>query len=210
MSRARALVVLIAVAALAGALLAGLDSATRERISTNEARRLIMSIEAVLPPGFDNEPHRDQALGSAPEALGTDEALPVFRARRGGEPAGLAMTVVAPDGYVDSIRLLIGLDANDTVTGVRAISHSETPGLGDGIDVDRSDWILAFNGRRADGAASELGLRRNGGEFDQLTGATITSRAVLNAVRRALRFYALNRTELYALPSVHSDTKHDD
>ena len=93
MSRARALVVLIAVAALAAALLAGLDSATRERIATNEAQRLVLSIQAVLPPGFDNEPHRDQALVSAPEALGTDEALPVFRARRGGEPAGLAMTV---------------------------------------------------------------------------------------------------------------------
>lgn len=210
MSRGRALAVLIVVAALAAALLAGLDTATRDRIADNEAQRLIASLDTVLPGGYDNDPHLDLISVSVPGYLGSAEPLPVFRARRAGEPAGLAITAVAPDGYVDAIRLLIGITADGEISGVRVISHSETPGLGDGIELERSDWIRAFEGRRSDATASGWSLRRDGGDFDQLTGATITSRAVLNAVRRALEYYELHRAELYALPSVNAGQRDDD
>lgn len=204
MSRGRALVVLIAVAAIAAALLAGLDSATRERIAENEAQRLIASLQTVLPGGYDNEPHLDQAWLTAPATLGSKEPLPVFRARRTGQPVGLAITAVAPDGYVDEIRLLIGIDAKGTVSGVRVVSHMETPGLGDGIDIKRGDWILAFDGRRSDDSNESWTLRRDAGELDQLTGATITSRAVVNTVRRVLDYHELNREQLYTLPSANA------
>lgn len=197
MTRGRALAVLVSMAMLAALLLAGLDSATRERIARNESQKLIAMLAAVLPPDYDNEPHLDQAQVSAPAALGSIQALPVYRARRDGQPAGLVMTVIAPDAYVDTITLLVGISAQDKVVGVRAIRHAETPGLGDGIETRRGDWIRAFAGRDVASPRSAWALRRDGGEFDQLSGATITSRAVVNAVRRAVEFYQLNREMLY-------------
>lgn len=204
MSPARALAVLVVVAALAALLLAGLDTTTRERIARNEAQKLMATLQAVLPDDYDNEPHLDRVMLAAPDALGSTDALPVYRARRGGGPAGLVLTAVAPDGYVDAIRLLIGISAAGEITGVRVVAHAETPGLGDGIDAARGDWIQAFEGRDARSPANIWALRRDGGDFDQLTGATITSRAVLNAVRRALDYYRLHRDDLYAIPSEHA------
>lgn len=201
MSPARALAALVIVAALAALLLAGLNTATRERIARNEAQKLMATLQAVLPDNYDNEPHLDRVMLTAPDALGSADALPAYRARSGGDPAGLVLTAVAPDGYVDAIRLLIGVSAAGAVTGVRVVAHAETPGLGDGIDTARGDWILAFAGRDAEASASDWTLRRDGGDFDQLSGATITSRAVLNAVRRALEYYRLHRDDLYAPPS---------
>lgn len=200
MSPVRALAALVIVATLAALLLAGLNMATRERIVRNEAQKLLATLQAVLPDNYDNQPHLDQAMLTAPAALGTVDALPVYRARRGGEPAGLVLTAVAPDGYVDAIRLLIGISATGEIHGVRVVAHTETPGLGDGIDAARDDWILAFDGRDTNLPAATWTLRRDGGDFDQLTGATITSRAVLNAVRLALEYYRMHRNDLYALP----------
>ena len=199
MSPARALAALVIVAALAALLLAGLDATTRERIARNEAQKLVATLQAVLPDNYDNEPHLDRLLVAAPAALGSTDVLPVYRARLDGKPAGLVLTAVAPDGYVAAIRLLIGVSAAGEITGVRVVSHAETPGLGDGIELARSNWILAFDGRDAGSATADWALRRDGGDFDQLTGATITSRAVLHAVRRALDYYRENRDELYAL-----------
>ena len=199
MSPARALAALVIVAALAALLLAGLDATTRERIARNEAQKLLATLQAVLPDNYDNEPHLDRLLVAAPAALGSTDVLPVYRARLGGKPAGLVLTAVAPDGYVEAIRLLIGVSAAGEITGVRVVSHAETPGLGDGIELARSNWILAFDGRDTGSATADWALRRDGGDFDQLTGATITSRAVLHAVRRALDYYRENRDELYAL-----------
>ncbi len=177
MSPVRGLAALVIVATLAALLLAGLNMATRERIVRNEAQKLLATLQDVLPDNYDNQPHLDQAMLTAPAALGSADALPVYRARRGGEPAGLVLTAVAPDGYVDAIRLLIGISA-----------------------ATRDDWILAFDGRNTDLPAATWALRRDGGDFDQLTGATITSRAVLNAVRLALEYYRMHHNDLYALP----------
>lgn len=205
MNPGRALAVLVVVATLAALLLAGLDATTRDRIARNEAQQLMATLQAVLPPGYDNEPHLDRVMIAVPDRPGSADALPVYRARLGDEPAGLVLTAVAPDGYVDAIRLLVGVGADDQVIGVRVIAHTETPGLGDGIDAARSDWILAFDGREAGAADPAWALRRDGGDFDQLSGATVTSRAVLNAVRRTLDYYRMNRETLYALPSVDTD-----
>lgn len=202
MTPARALAVLVAVAALAAMLLAWLDSTTRARIARNEAEQLIATLAAVLPPVYDNQPHLDQLRITAPAALGSADALPVYRARYKGRPAGLALTVVAPDGYMDAITLLVGISSADAIIAVRAIRHAETPGLGDGIEATRSDWVLNFDGRSVASADQPWALRRDGGDFDQLSGATITSRAVVNAVYRALQYYRLNREMLYTQPSV--------
>ena len=203
MSRARALLALVGIAAAAAALLAGMDQLTHTRIAENEARKLLATLVTVLPPsGYDNEPHLDRAWVTDPAALRSTDALPVYRARLGGEPAVLVLSVVSPDGYVDRIRLLVGIDSNGRISGVRVVSHAETPGLGDGIQTDVSDWILGFDGRSLNDPANSWVLRRDGGDFDQLTGATITSRAVVNAVRTALGYAQTNSSALFALAPV--------
>ena len=105
---------------------------------------------------------------------------------------------VAPDGYSGPIRLLVGVNADGTVAGVRVLSHRETPGLGDPIDAARSDWIHGFEGRALDDPpAAAWTVRKDGGAFDEFTGATITPRAVVHAVRRVLEYAQANREALF-------------
>ena len=104
----------------------------------------------------------------------------------------------AVDGYNGNITLLAGINRDGSLRGVRVVSHKETPGLGDAIEAEKSDWIRAFSGRSLrDPAAEQWTVQRDGGEFDQFTGATITPRAVVNAVRMALEYYEANRGRLF-------------
>jgi electron transport complex protein RnfG len=104
---------------------------------------------------------------------------------------------VAPDGYAGAIRLLIAIAPDGTILGVCALSHRETPGLGDFIDTRKSDWMQRFTGKSAGNpAAARWRVRKDGGDFDQYTGATITSRAVVGTVGRTLQFFAHHRDEL--------------
>ena len=114
---------------------------------------------------------------------------------------------VAPDGYNGDIHLLTGILADGRISGVRVVSHKETPGLGDPIELDRSDWILAFTSRSLEDPGPEAwGVRRDGGIFDQFTGATITPRAVVEAVQRVLEYHQANRDALYR----RNEQKRDD
>jgi len=195
--RRRGVALLVALAAGIAAALSLVDEATRQRIADNEAARLRARLASVLPEsGFDNAPHRDVARLGA-EALGAGEPVPVYRARAGERPVAAVLTVVAPDGYVDRIRLLVGVRADGTVIGVRAVAHRETPGLGDGIETARSDWIRQFDGARA--GQTRFALARDGGDFDRLTGATITSRAVIGAVQRALDYFDAHREQVFSV-----------
>jgi electron transport complex protein RnfG len=194
----------LGVLALAVALAIAVTAvATHERIARNETGRIMKVIATVLPRDlYDNEPALDRILVRAPELLGSSEALPLYRARRNGEPAAAVVTVVAPQGFAGPIRLLVAIAADGKVLAVRAIAHEETPGLGDRIDAAKSDWIRRFNGRSiADPAPERWAVRRDGGEFDQLTGATVTSRAVVNAVRDAALYFQQHRDEVFALPA---------
>lgn len=177
--------------------------ATRQRIAGNEAAEVMKTIATVLPPDrYDNDPARDRILVLAPDLLGSNEPLPVFRARRNGEPVAAVMTVVARQGYVGPIRLMVAITADGTVLAVRAVAHEETPGLGDRIDAAKSDWINRFNGRSlADPDPERWAVRRDEGDFDQLTGATITSRAVVNAVRDASLYFQQHRQEIFERPA---------
>ena len=191
----------VVVAVAAGVAITAL--ATRQRIGRNEAAQVMKVIARVLPPDrYDNEPDRDRILVLAPDLLGSNEPLPVYRARHSGQPAGAVITVVARQGYVGPIRLLVSLNADGTVLAVRAIAHEETPGLGDRIDAARSDWIDHFSGRSlANPDTERWAVRRDGGDFDQLTGATITSRAVVNAVRDAGLYFQQHRAEIFERPA---------
>ena len=196
--RIRAVAILVAVAVAAAGALALLQSQTAERIRVNASQRLLEKLQAVLPAPerYNNAPQLD-VLPVFDLALG-DETVPVYRARLDGRPVASVLTAIAPNGYVDEIRLVIGIDTGGTITGVRVLEHRETPGLGDGIQTNRSDWILDFDGRRIDEVpAIGWSLRRDGGDFDHLTGATITSRAVVKAVSRAVQYYAGHEAALF-------------
>jgi len=132
------------------------------------------------------------------EALGSDEPLTVYRARKAGEPVAAILTVVAPNGYNGSIRLLVGIRRGGSLAGVRVLSHKETPGLGDAVEAQRSDWLEQFPGRAlGDPPLEDWKVKRDGGAFDQLTGATVTPRAIVQAVRRALVYFDEHKQALF-------------
>ncbi|NNL95103.1 MAG: electron transport complex subunit RsxG [Xanthomonadales bacterium] len=200
MWRSAALLGLVAV--LGTALLAVVHTMTRDRITAQERRVVLKQLHQVLPDSaYDNALHEDVLRITDEAFFQTQEPVTVYRARLGTEPVAVIMQVVAPDGYNGDIKLLVGVYADGSISGVRVVSHRETPGLGDPIEHQRSDWILDFNGRSL-GNPEPAGwaVRRDGGVFDQFTGATITPRAVVEAVERALRYFEARHEYLFSYP----------
>ena len=144
---------------------------TKERVAINERESLLHTLHALVPPGaHDNDLYDDTITVRSPEYLGSREPVTVYRARKHGAPVAAILSVVAPDGYSGDIKLLIAIAYDGTMLGVRVASHKETPGLGDAIEVDRSNWILGFNGKSLDNP-DEKGwhVKKDGGVFDQFT-----------------------------------------
>lgn len=172
---------------------------TKDRIAAQQRNELMTTLNLLIPPQLhSNDLYADCTLVLDP-ALGLDTPQPVYRGRQQREPTALALRTTAPDGYSGNIHLLVALDIQGKVLGVRALSHRETPGLGDKIEARRSDWINSFNGetvRDADDPRWEV--RRDGGMFDAFAGATITPRAVVNAVQRTVIFAQQNQAQLFA------------
>lgn len=172
---------------------------TAERIAENERQALLRNLHQIIQPEeHDNDIYRDLIRISDP-LLGSNEPVTVYRARKAGQPVAAVIASIAPDGYGGNIKLLVGIRYDGTLAGVRVISHKETPGLGDAIEAERNDWILGFNGRSLlDPAENKWKVKKDGGVFDQFSGATITPRAVVKAVYNTLRYYRQHRDALYA------------
>jgi electron transport complex protein RnfG len=187
-------------AAVGVGLVALTEEMTRDQIDANERAFLLRTLNDVVPAdGYDNDLFNDTIKVTNPDLLGTGERVTVYRAFREGKPVAAILTPVAPDGYSGPIRLIVGIDADGSVTGVRVTSHRETPGLGDAIEAERSDWILGFEGRSlGDPPLADWAVKRDGGDFDQFTGATVTPRAVVKAVRNTLLYFDAHRTQLFA------------
>ncbi|MCW9088054.1 MAG: electron transport complex subunit RsxG [Gammaproteobacteria bacterium] len=181
------------------ALVALTQKGTAERIAENERQALLENLHQVVPPALhDNDLYSDTIKVHDP-LLGTNKPVTVYRARQGGQPVAAVIASITPDGYGGDIKLLVGIRYNGTLSGVRVIGHKETPGLGDAIEAERSDWILGFSGRSlVDPAEPQWKVKKDGGVFDQFTGATITPRAVVQAVYSTLRYYQKHREKLYA------------
>jgi electron transport complex protein RnfG len=188
---------------LGTALLAGVNSLTRDRIADQERRVVLEQLGQVLAPGkYDNALHQDIYSFTDETAFPQGQRVTVYRARKQGQAVAAIMRFAAMDGYNGRIGLLVGIDRQGRLTGVRVTSHKETPGLGDGIEVERSDWILDFDGKSLENPAREKwAVRRDQGVFDQMTGATITPRAVVNAVKRALMYFEAHAEEIFATPT---------
>jgi Na+-translocating ferredoxin:NAD+ oxidoreductase subunit G len=190
------------------AVLALTNLGTLEQIQCNRALSLKSSLLEVIPADrFDNALLTDAIVVTDP-LLGRGEHT-VYRARLNGEPSGLVLQATAPDGYGGAIRLLVGVDMQGILTGVRVIApHNETPGLGDGIEARKSDWILGFSGH-ALGNPDDKGwaVKKDGGIFDAFTGATITPRAVVGAVQRSLQYVANEQNRLFDSPATVTSTE---
>lgn len=173
---------------------------TAPRIAENEKAYLEQSLKPALANVFyDNDLAESTLVLESPHGLpGSDDAV-IYRLYREGEPVAAAFLVSAPDGYAGPIRLLIGIEHSGVLSGVRVIAHRETPGLGDRIESAKSDWLRQFDGKSlAAPPRDRWAVKRDGGAFDALTGATVTPRAVVKAVKDTLVYFEANRDELFA------------
>ena len=189
----------LSLGALAAMLaLAATSMITREPIERSKAQTTRLQFEALLPADMlEHDPLASMKWVTASE-LGTSEAVPVYPVFKQDKPVAVVLSVVAPDGYNGSIHLLVSVDTEGTILGVRVTDHRETPGLGDDIEHRRSDWINSFAGRSLQSTtAGDWTVVRQGGQFDSFTGATVTPKAVINAVYRALSWYSTNQEAVF-------------
>ncbi len=198
--------VMVAFTAVFTAIMAFTFSATKTRIDASATEEKMKLISEVLPASsYDNLLLDDFVTLGPTRELGLDEGGRIYRARKGGQPAALLIETTAPDGYSGRIELIVAIRADGGVSGVRAVTHRETPGLGDYIDPKKdknkkSPWIAQFAELKA---ADIPGCKviKDGGQIAYHTGATISARAVTNAVARAARYAAANHNRLFAAPS---------
>ena len=182
-----------------GILIALTDLVTAKEIAARAMEDKINSLSQVLPAELhDNNPISD-AITIKDEHAKKDEhgkETTVYRAMKGGKVTGLAYEIRG-SGYAGEMKLMLGLDAEGKVLGVRVLAHKETPGLGDKIEVKKGDWILRFTGLALGNPPVEKWkVKKDGGQFDQFAGATITPRGVVKAIREGLEFYAANQAKM--------------
>ncbi len=187
-------------AVIGTAMLALTYDLTHEAIARSEENEKLKLIAQIAPPAaYDNDIMKDTAQLAADKLLGGTGAGIVYRGRLNGQPSIAVLQAVAPDGYSGRINLIIAIHSDGRVGGVRVVSHRETPGLGDYIEIAKSNWITGFNGASLDNRKdSEWKVKKDGGSFDYRAGATITPRAIVKAVHKALQYYAQHRDELFA------------
>jgi electron transport complex protein RnfG len=180
--------ILGAFALVCTAVVALTNQLTAGRIEQQHQQEKLATLSALLPAGsYDNDLVGSCRMVSSSQYLGSNQPMPLYTATLGDMVTAYALETIAPDGYSGAIRLAVGFKTDGTVTAVRVLEHKETPGLGDKIELKKSHWIESFNGRTltSDNAAS-WAVKKDGGDFDAFTGATITPRAVVKAVKRVL------------------------
>jgi len=188
------------IAAVCTALVAATYQLTHARIASNEQAWLEQSLQPALSGVFFDSGVSESLLTiPAPHELpGSEDAL-VYRVYSGETPVAALFVVSARDGYAGAIRLLVGIDINGAITGVDVLAHRETPGLGDRIETGKSDWVAQFENRSLrNPVADGWKIKRDGGDFDQLTGASVTPRAVVKAVKETLQYFDTNAVAVFA------------
>lgn len=188
----RLILVLTLITVCAGLILSMVEAMTREPIAEQRRLETLRALQAVLPP-TDNSPDQDTVqLTTGQDKRGRDVARTFYRGRQKDKLTGVAFQVTAADGYSGNINIMVGIDPSGTVAGIEILSHNETPGLGDKIELP--EFKDNFTGKNLDNA--DWRVKKDGGEFDQITGATISPRAVVGAVRKGLEFYRDHRAEI--------------
>jgi electron transport complex protein RnfG len=180
------------------ALVALIFYVSQGKIQDNERAAVLESLQQVLPANlYDNDIVNDTIQVTEPQ-LGNSLATTIYRARNNGKPVAVVIASAAPDGYNGKITLLVAIKRDGSLAGVRVIAHQETPGLGDKIEIDRSNWIRSFEQQSlARPGLQKWAVKRDGGYFDQFSGATITPRATVKAVKNTLLYYQAHQAELF-------------
>ncbi|QEY70260.1 electron transport complex subunit RsxG [Pseudomonas denitrificans (nom. rej.)] len=196
-------------AVLAASVVATVHQLTAQRIDTAQREARGRTLLELLPRGsYDNHPLETEVSAFDPKLLGRDEPAPAYLARLQGQTTAVVLQPVARDGYGGSIQLLVGVTAQGRLLGVRVVAHHETPGQGDRIELGKSDWLHGFDGRSlSDPAEAGWKVKKDGGQFDQFAGATVTPRAVVKATHLALQYFDAHKSELLA-PATSGD-KHE-
>lgn len=194
-------------------LVALTQQGTATRIQAAERAAQVRALAEILPADSHDNPLLEHAFTVSDPLLGSSQPLPAYRALQGEQPSAVILQAIAPDGYSGSIRLLIGIHADGRLAGVRVLNHRETPGLGDKIELAKSAWIRAFDGKSlGDPDAAGWAVKKDQGQFDQFAGATITPRAVVKAVHHALQYFDAHRAALLGLPPAEAapDANHQE
>jgi len=186
-------------AVIGTAILAITYQLTHEPIARSEEMEKLKLVSQIAPAEiYDNDIIKDSAELAADKLLGNDDTSVAYIGRLKGEPSIAVLQVIASDGYSGKIRLIVSVRSDGRIGGVRVISHKETPGLGDYIEIAKNKWITVFNGTSLDSIKdSGWKVKKDGGSFDYMAGATITPRAVVKAVHKALQYFAQHREELF-------------
>ncbi len=182
-------------------LIAGTYLLTRDDIALQKRQAEEKALLQIIPRERHDNSMLDDTIPVGPEAngLGLHENKQIYIARQGSAVVAAIIPAIAPDGYTGEIELIVGVNNDGSVAGVRVLSHRETPGLGDQVDIRKSDWVLGFSGHSLDNPKPEgWAVKKDKGVFDQFTGATITPRAVVAATLRALQYAQANRKTLFA------------
>jgi H+/Na+-translocating ferredoxin:NAD+ oxidoreductase subunit G len=197
---ARTGVILLIFALVGTAALAWTFHLSHPAIEQSEKQEKLKLLNQVMPVDrYDNNLVANQKSLPPDDLLGTRQSSEAWIARKNGHVSGIVLEAIAPDGYSGDINLLIGITSAGEVLGVRVTSHHETPGLGDYIDIAKSPWIKIFDHHSLGQPAANLWkVKKDGGIFDSVAGATITPRAVVRAVRNALEYFAKHKNELLA------------
>lgn len=197
-------------ALLCTGLVAVVNQQTFDEIKLQQQKELMGVLHQLIPDELhDNELTAQCTLLQNKEALGTEDALPAYIATAAGKPVAIALEAIAPDGYNGNIKLIVGINTQGEVLGVRTLSHQETPGLGDKIELRKSDWVTKFVGKVLTSEDDkQWQVQKDGGDFDQFTGATITPRAYVKAVKRAVWYFTQHQTEIFSQP-LNCEAKHD-
>jgi electron transport complex protein RnfG len=187
--------------AATGAALVGVTFIqTEDDIIYNEKLTLLKKLNNIIPAeSYNNDLLQDTLIIKPSTLLSTKEESLAYRARNNNQNVAVVFSSIAPNGYNGSIHLLVGVKADGSLAGVRVVKHRETPGLGDVVSITHSNWILGFNDKSLSNP-NEKGwkVKRDGGVFDQFTGATITPRAVVKAVHNALLYFDQNQNTLFS------------
>ena len=179
-------------------LVAWVHGATQARIEENERQTLLHSLQNLISAGSYDNDMLSNVIHISDSELGL-KPVEVYRARKAGKPVAAVFSTIATDGYGGDIRLLVAVKADGGLAGVRVLAHKETPGLGDPIDENKTRWIFGFNGLSlGNPPEKQWKVKRDGGAFDQFTGATITPRAVVKAVRNTLIYFKANQKTLFS------------
>jgi H+/Na+-translocating ferredoxin:NAD+ oxidoreductase subunit G len=179
---------------------------TKDKIKSQEQAELLNTLKSIVPPRYHDNDMSQYCVEVKHNKLSSDENQIAYLATIEGNPAAAAITSTAPDGYNGKIHLISAFDIKGDITGVRVLKHKETPGLGDKVELRRSQWIKSFDNKTAEDIAGPRWLvKKDGGMFDQFTGATITPRAVIKSVRNAAQYFEEHKTSLFEQPNTCGD-----